>query len=94
MTDGKILYVPKAPHRCPRPEIVTFGPTVPKLGVPSVSVMRSGTVWECAECKATWKVRNSHDRQLGLSGDSAWRRESRRERRKRLGLHWWQRSRS
>lgn len=92
--EAGIVHVPSdpPPHACAPPEIWTFGPI--KDGVPTIEhYYRGGTVWQCSCGVAQivcWKpaerVGNMH-----FAGGWVWRRETRHQRRKRLGLRWWQR---
>lgn len=54
---------------------------------PSPRDFPAGTVWRC-DCGQHWVSLGREDRLA--SGLCSWRRESRRERRKRLGIRWWQ----
>ena len=82
---GRILHEPAPPpHTCAIPGGL--------FGVISTGY-RAGTVWQC-DCKTVWVVEYEPPRTVGnmyMAGGNSWRRETRRERRRRLGVRWWQR---
>jgi hypothetical protein len=82
---GRILHEPGSPpHTCAIPGGV--------FGVVS-TLHREGTVWEC-DCETVWVVVRVPAADYGtqrIVAHNEWRRETRKQRRSRLGLHWWQR---
>lgn len=95
MTDGQFLHVAEHQHYCDRPEILTFGPVREDGSPPWVESLAPDTVWECS-CGRVWLVVDVPAHTAGnmhFAGGSEWRPESRRARRRRLGLRWWRRER-
>jgi hypothetical protein len=91
------LYVPdvEPEHRCQPPEVTKFGPAG-SSGVPTVTSLPVGSKFFC-ECGKVRVVYWKPAEQFGnvrIVGGLAWRAETRRERRRRLGLRWWQRERT
>lgn len=81
--NGEIIYRPDVDHRCQPPRFEPFG----SGGVPV------GTAWRCDTCGRVYRVRWVRAQDHGATRVVAhpeWRRETRRQRRQRLGLRWWQ----
>lgn len=77
-------YVDQAPHRC----------NPPSDGFPGHTYDPEGTRFFC-DCGLVWIVRRVPAQSLGTQRVlpySSWFRESRRERRRRLRIRWWQRA--
>lgn len=103
---GEVVKTVVLPHECspgwrwePIPKGVHIGlhGLVPqesergRYGVPpSPWDYPKGTVWRCGNCGQHWVSQGALDAGLH-AGIVGWRRESRWERRRRLGLRWWQR---
>lgn len=83
-------------HVCNPPRIMTFqSPQPPSKNWTAPAVVLhhpAGTRFHC-DCGTTWVVWN-RPAQVGVHivvvGGLEWREETRRERRQRLGLRWWQ----
>ncbi len=88
---GKVLRVGTVPHSCRPPDILKFGAPGPS-GVPSVTVsFPAGSAWQC-DCGSIWHAVYEGPHTIGtmrFAGGTKWRPETRRERRRRLGLPWW-----
>jgi hypothetical protein len=70
-------------HFCPLPD----------ESIPMWTSRPAGTVWQCG-CGQVWVVESIDHVSYGgrtTVAHNEWRRETRRERRRRLGLRWWQR---
>lgn len=90
---GRYLHVAEHEHTCRPPDVYTFGPPRSGGSVPTATCLAVGTVWEC-ECSTVFVVVDVpviRARGGYMAGGPAWRPETRRQRRKRLGLRWWQR---
>jgi hypothetical protein len=81
---GQFLRTPEQrSHVCPLPD----------ESIPTWTSQPVGTVWQC-DCELVWVVERVPTVRYGGRATVAhneWRRESRRERRRRLGLRWWRR---
>lgn len=82
-------------HRCDLPRLIELG-SRGRNGLPTILRPHPiGTRFRCDGCETVHVVHfspGSRGRRAGYSPDGlAWGRETRRERRKRLGLRWWQR---
>lgn len=85
-------------HCCELPHIVVSGPQ-PDMDKPNFEPIRiahpTGTRYFCPGCSKVWTVvwiPDWHGSQAVICAHHAWQRETPRQRRQRLGLHWWQRS--
>lgn len=98
MTGGRVVKQVVIPHECapgwtwkPFTECSGIPPVVPggtggRFGVPpTVQQYPKGTFWEC-DCGRHWVSTGPDPWKLG----PGWRPETRRQRRRRLGLRWWQ----
>lgn len=80
------------PHVCPLPDLYRYGKRASGAIAPAVYRDHApGTRFHC-DCGEVWVVVHKASRGLQPSG-LVWRRESRYQRRKRLGLSWWRRTR-
>lgn len=91
--DG-ILHMPeRQTHTCKPPAITTWS-DLREGGVPKYErLLPEGTVWQCPACGRVKVVCWQPDRTCGyvhIAGGWEWRPERRGERRRRLGLRWWQ----
>lgn len=82
-------------HRCRPPAIHRFGDPRTSIGVPTrYTDHPEGTRFHCDACGTVWVVwlrpPTAGPRVRRPSG-LVWRPETRRERRRRLGLRWWRR---
>lgn len=84
-------------HHCRPPAIRRFGDCVGpgRNRVPTVVTLHpEGARFHCDGCGTVWVVWNkppTRGRYCYMAGGLEWRRETRRDRRQRLGLRWWQR---
>lgn len=97
---GQVVHQVVIPHACnpgwtwkpiteDMPELHGLGGVGGQYGVPpSPSDFPAGTVWAC-DCGQHWVSLGEPDPYS--PGFCEWRKETRRERRRRLGLRWWQR---
>lgn len=87
----------RRPHTCHLPPIHRFGPPRGLGGLPTmVTDHPEGTRFHCDACPRVWVVWNEpplRGPRVYLAGGLTWREETRRERRRRLGLTRWARAR-
>lgn len=100
MTGGSVVKQAVIPHSCSpgwtwKPitddmdHLRIGGGKGGRYGVPPTPWTHpAGTVWRC-DCGRHWVSLGARDRYS--PGFCEWRPETRRERRRRLGLRWWQR---
>lgn len=80
------------PHQCRPPEIIEFEPWTDEDGPPRIKRwLGDGSRFTCDTCGRVQVLAQKRNPHTGRTG-SAWRDETRHERRKRLGLRWWQAS--
>lgn len=94
---GQTVVLPHECHPGWRWVPIPDGTDIGLLGIPSSGARYGippspweypkGTVWRCDNCKRHWVSLG----QVFRPGVCGWRPEFRRERRRRLGLKWWQR---
>lgn len=85
----------EVPHSCDLPALLEFGPPRSSIGVPTIRQPHPpGTRFLCDGCArvhvVVWEPGGRYGN-VYRAGGPAWRLETRRERRRRLGLRWWQR---
>ena len=89
----------QAPHHCRPPEIIVWGDSPPMeheydhQPPPILSWLPDGSRFICDTCGDVWVVETRETGYVNVMNHPAWYRETKRQRRQRLGLRWWQRER-
>ena len=98
MTTGlDYSQVAPAPHRCPRPKIRTWDEGATARGedvFATIRILPDDTRFTCPECSTVWVVTTipwQFTAHTATAPRHVWEVETRKQRRKRLGLRWWQR---
>lgn len=86
------------PHYCRKPDIFVVNPewvgmeNTPEGVSPRLRMYNTGTRYTCPGCGDVWIVwekPTQRGRYAVMVGGPEWRRETRTERRQRLGIPWW-----
>lgn len=87
----------KRPHRCKPPKIRELLPPTKPGGWPRTVLRHPPDTrfhCDCGRVQVVHYVQGGRQGRGYVSSGHVWQPETRRERRKRLGLRWWQRSKS